>query len=413
MLELQAGVGFGGAAKRFYDHHRTLVLSVLLCAAGLATGSACALAIWQGISWSGIVAIPAGAILAGTVSFLQTRHLILAAVTAMAPIPGLLWAAPINSGPGFGLVPLLAYGFGVAVAALATEAFIACALGRADVRRPWSAAMAALLFCAVMASLWFRGTPSADAALQALADCGLAVLSVFALLPLAHDLVYFDEAFVAQANRAHEWRQRLWERIANITIPRWALSFTGIVIVMLALGWFGSDPVQRSGVLLKAGTVLAAVIGTGLWARGWREGLAVGLVLSMVSLVSLWATAIEAHATHAAVGVLQVLMLGAFLALFGLRRAASFMRGGDPPVMGQRRALEAAGGQALAGAAALAALLPMTAIWPGSTSLVIGAMTAAGAGIVLVPAASVALEVLLPRHQSVEELYGQRRRPRR
>jgi hypothetical protein len=112
MLELQAGVGFGGAAKRFYNHHRTPVLSVLLCAVGLVTGSTCALAIPQGVSWTGIATIGVSVILAGAISFLQTRHAILAIVTALAPIPGLLWAAPISGGSEFGAVPVLAYGFG-------------------------------------------------------------------------------------------------------------------------------------------------------------------------------------------------------------------------------------------------------------------------------------------------------------
>jgi hypothetical protein len=367
----------------------------------------------QGVSWSGVAAIVAGAVLAGAVCFLQTRHLILAAVTVLAPIPGLCWAAPLSGGTGFGLVPVLAYGFGVTAAALTTEAFIARALAQADVQRPWWAAVAALLFCAVMAIIWFRATASADAALQAVADSGLAVLSVLVLLPPAFDLVHLDEAFVARANRVHEWRRRLWEWMAGITIPRWALSFSGIAVVMLALGWFDSGPVQRPGAILKALTAVVSVIGAGAFARGWREGLAAGLIWSMTCLVSLWATAIGVRAAYASVAVLQVVTLAVFLALFGMRRALRFIGEGDPAVMAQRRALEAAGGQALAGAAALAALLPALAFWSGSTALVIGVITAVGAGIMLVPAASVALEVLVPRRRSVEELYGKRRRPAR
>jgi hypothetical protein len=260
-----------------------------------------------------------------------------------------------------------------------------------------------------MGLIWFRATP--DAALQAVADCGLAGLSALVLLPLSYDLVHLDEAFVAEANRVHEWRRRLWERMANITIPRWALSFTGITIVLLALGWYGSGPVRRPEALLKAGVVLVSVIGAGVFARGWREAVAAGLAWSMACMVALWATAVGVRATNASVAVVQIVTLGVFLSLYGIRRAGWFARTGEPPVLAQRRALEGADGQAFAGASALAALLPSLAVWPGSTARLIGLIAAVGAGVMLVPAASVGLEVLVPRHRSVEELYGKKRKP--
>jgi hypothetical protein len=411
MVELQAGLDFGGAAKRFYDRHRALVRIVVLCAAGIATGTTGALAAMQEVAPAAIAALLTGMILAGGVCFLQTRHPLLAATTALAPLPGLLWAAPISGGSEFGPVPVLAYAFAFSAAALTTETYVSRALGRKTVEYPWSAALAALVFALVMAVMWFGRGGASDAALQSLADSALAVLSALVLAPLALDLIPFDEAFVARSNRAHEWRRRLWEHMAKITIPRWALSFTGIAVIFLALGWYGSEPVLRHGPVLKGASVLLAVIGVGAFSRGWREAIACGLIGSVVCLFALWTTAVGTRAVLASVGVLLITVFAAFLALYGARRALVFARSGDPPLIAQRRALEDAGGPALAGAGAVAALLPSMAVTTGSTAAAIGLAFAAGAAVLLVPAASVALEVLVPRRRSVEELYGKARKP--
>lgn len=405
MLELQAGIGFGGAAKRFYDDHRTFVLSVALSVAGVASGAACAAAIAQGVSLSGIAVMALAVMLAGAVSFWQTRYPVLAAVAALAPVPGLLWAAPISGGSEFATVPVLAYGLGFAVAALSTEARITKVLDLPDAHHPWRAAVLALFFSAIMAVLWFHDTASADAALQAVADGGLAVLSVLALLPLAHDLIRCDEGYVAQANRTHERRRRFWERLAAITTPRWALSFTGIAIVMLALGWYGSGPMLREGMLARVGSVLLTVIGAAVYARNWREGIATGLIWSMAGLLALWAIVVGHRPNFAPVAVLQISTLAALLTFYGLRRARMFAKLGDPPVIAYRRTLEQAGGQGFASAGAASALVPAMVVFPGSTALVFGVVVACGAAIMLMPAASISMDLLLPRRRSVEELY--------
>lgn len=409
MLELQAGVGFGGAARQFYFHHRTLVLSAVLSAAGLLTGTACANSILQGIAFADMGLIAAGVVLAAAIAFWHTRHLGLAAVTALAPVPGLLWAAPFSGGAPFGAVPALAYGFGFAAATLVSERTVAGFLAGTRRASIWPAAVAALIVTAILAVIWFRATARADGALQAAVDSASAVLSVFILLPLARDVLHFDEAFVARANRARERRIRVWDMLANVAIPRWAFSFTGIALVFLALGWFGAAPAMESGVLLKFASVAVVAAAAGILAVGWRLTIAIVLIGSAACLMALWANVVAGGG--GSLGVLQVVGLTLFLAFYGGRQMRAFAGQGDPPVIAGRRTVEAGAGPAFAAAGAFAALLPGAGLWPGGIGSAIAMVMAAGLVVVFVPAAAIALEVLIPRRHSVEELYGRRRKP--
>ena len=82
----------------------TAVVSVVLSLAGLGTGTATALAYFQAIAVVDVVALAGAAVLVALVCFWQTRHAALAILAAVAPIPGLVWAAPLSSGAHFGLV---------------------------------------------------------------------------------------------------------------------------------------------------------------------------------------------------------------------------------------------------------------------------------------------------------------------
>jgi hypothetical protein len=410
MLELQAGGGFGGAAKQFYDRHRVVVVSVVLSVVGLATGTAAAMAVLQRFVPLDCLVMAASVVLATGVCFVQTRHFPLAWLTALSPVPGLLWAAPVSGGSRFGVLPVLSYAFSLAVAVLATQARLEHSLGEDGHEHPWSITAVSLALMGVLAVLWFRGTASADAALQAVADGVLSAVSAVILLSLAFSWLHFDESFVARANRARERRSRFFEWVALVTIPRWAFSFTGITIIFLTLGWYGAAPVLRDDVLLTSVSVLLIVVAAGAVAGGWREGLAIGLVTSTIVLIALWATVADSRAPVAAVGVLQVLTLTFLLAISGARCALKMRRQNDPPIIAQRRTLERASGQAFAEIGALAALLPAVAVWTGSVVVGIAVMSA-GAAIVLAPAVSTALGVLIPRRRSVEELYGRRKKP--
>ncbi len=327
------------------------------------------------------------------------------------PIPGLLWAAPVSGGSEFAVVPVLAYGFGVAVATLVAQSHIEQVLCECGLEHPWRAASVSLALMAVFALLWCRGTSSADVALQAVADSVLSACSAAVLLPLALTWLHFDEAFVARANRVRERRARFFEWVAQITVPRWAFSFTGIAVVVLALGWDGGGAGIPGGLGLRAVTVGTLIVAAAAVSGGWREGLAIGLVASTACLIALWATVVDSRAQFGAVGVLQVASLGMFFALYSGRHARAWRRKNEPPVIAERRSVERGGGQAFAGLCAVVVVLPAVAVWTGNLVFVIGVFVAGAAAMLFVPAVSTALEVLIPRRRSVEELYGRRKKP--
>jgi hypothetical protein len=414
MVALQAGTGFGGAAKGLFNRHRVAILSVVLSLVGIATGTATAMAVLQNASAIAPLVIGAGVVLAGACAFAQTRHLGLAIMTAIVPLPGLLWAAPLSAGANYGVVPLLAYAFAFAWATLGAQAAVERALDRLEHEYPWRTAVVALGLAIVLAAFWFWTMAVRDAAIQALADLVFSTFSAAALLPLGASVLHFDESFVARANRAREHRQRLLERLSLLATPRWGLSVTGIAVVFIAIAWFETGPAMRTGglaLVLRCLSVAVVAVGAGVFARGWREGLATGLAVGAVCLVALWATAQGERDPLAPVGVLEVVSLGLLLALHGARGALLFRVRGEAPVVARQRTIEETGpGQLFAAAGGLLAIVPALIVWPACVPFV-AALAAAGiGGLLWWPAAATALETLVPHHRSVEEIYGTRKK---
>jgi hypothetical protein len=386
-----------GGVRHFFDSHRALVLSAVLSLAGLATGTATALAVLQTFTLSEVLLLGCSVLLAFGVAAAQTRHLPLAALAALAPVPGLLWAAPLSGGSAYGAVPFLAYGFGFAVAALAADAGLQRALqGQGETPAP-AAAYASLLM-ALLAALWFWGS---DAALQAAADILLCATSALLLLP-GFWLLHFDETFIARANRVRERHLRFAERLSLVMQPRWGLSFAGIAIVFLTLGWFGAKSALPDGLwplLLRGVSVLLVAAAAGSALDGWREGLATALIAVTVCLLLLWVTSGESGIAILMTGTIVLLPL-----LQGGRRALRFRHLGDAPPLARQRSLEESPGAFFALAGALAAMLPLLLWRPGSAVFALGIVVAAG-GLVFAPAVVTALEAIVPRRRRAEDLF--------
>lgn len=390
-------------ASGFIARHHAAVLAAVAALTGIATAVATALAWFQSIVWIDVAALALGAVLAGAIAFWQTRHAALAAVTALAPLPGLLWAAPLSSGTPFGLIPGLGYGFGFALAALYAAHVLGRVLRVGTRETPWFAAGVALAVAAMLIPVWFDGLHR-EAAVQAVCDAFGASLSVLLLLPISLPLLAFDEEFVARANRARERRGRLYEWLGGATVPRWGLSFTGIALVFVALGWFDSEAVLQSGWWRYGVTAVLVCGALGVFAGGWREGLALGLVLTVVCLLAQWWRSYQAQ-PFGAVDSFAVTLLAGFLATLSARHIRFWRKRGDRCATANRRALECADSAVFAGLGAVCALLPW--LYLSGTGAIVLALAAGGlCGALLYPAVLTALEAVVPRRRTVEEVFA-------
>lgn len=394
-------------AARFIARHHATVLSAVVLLTGLVTGPAAALAFTQSSSLIDAAALALGAVLAAGISFWHSRHVLLAILTAVTPLPGLILAAPLAAGSSFGLIPFIAYGFGCALATLYVQYVLDRLLRAAASAAPWRAAGVVLALAIILAALWFWHSDSADAALQAVGDLLAVSASVLLLLPLLVLRLDFDEAFVADANRARERRGRAYEWLGGASIPRWGLSLTGIAIIFLALGWFGAAPVVQGGWWRYGATLVLGCGVLGAFAGGWREGVGLGLVVAVSCLTALWWQT-YAPMPFGAVSAFEVAMLASFLSLNSARHMRMWRHAGDTSEMARRRALEESSGAVFATLGAAAAALP-SLFHPGAEVIVLAVLAAGLCGAVLLPAVLSGIEAVLPRRRSLDELYGKKR----
>jgi hypothetical protein len=396
-------------AAGFVARHHTAALSVVAALTGVVTAAAAASVWFQSIVWLDAATLMAGAVLAFAVAYWHTRHLALAMLVAATPLPGLVWAAPLSAGAHFGAVPFVAYGFAYALATLYVRHTLDRVLGVAAGEPPWRAAAVVLGLTVAYALIWFYRTENGDAALQAVGDIIGASASVLLLLPLSAALVHCDEAFVAKVNRARERRGRLFEHLGGATIPRWGLSFTGVALIFLALGWFGAEPELRSGWWRYAVTIVVAAAALGPFAGGRREALGLLLVTAIACLLALWWRNYDARLPFGAVAALEVAMLACLIALSGARLMRLWRASGDEPAMARRRALEDGSGAVFATLGAAAAALP-SLVFAGAQVIVLAIFVGGLCGALLPAVIVSGLDAILPRRRSVDDVFGHQER---
>jgi hypothetical protein len=379
-------------------------LSAVAALTGLATALAAALAWYQSIVWIDVAALAFGAGLAMAIAYWQVRHVVLAALMSLTPLPGLIWTAPLSAGADFGVVPVLAYGFGFALASLYAQHLLDRVLHARDGEAPWRTAAMTLAVAAALVPVWFGAGSSGNAARQAICDAIGASVSVLLLLPLSRSLLQFDEAFVADANRARERRGRLFEWFGGAAVPRWSLSFAGIALVFLALGWFDAAPVMFSDGWRHAVTALVVCAAFGLAAGGWREGIASGIVLAVVGVTAQWWRG-YARLPVGAADVLAITLFAALLVAANARRIRHWRDHGDEPATANRRALENADRAVFATVGSAGAALPW--LFQAGTGIIVATLLAGGiCSALLYPAIVGALDVLVPRRRTVDEVFA-------
>lgn len=264
-------------------------------------------------------------------SWVHFRHLGLAAIAALAPLPGYAAVAfasgiPMNRGS---LCYLCAF---VAAGALASgmEARIC------DGAAPGDAAIAtirsrsfpvgmALLLCALaplFAGFTFESVLSGALVLAS-------GLSAF-LLPLVVQFFGFGEDFISGANRLRESRERWLDNLTFTVQPRWGWGVSGIALIFAVLGFFGGAGSTPSPLVLAIATAATMVVAYAV-IRDVRRTIAFSLAFSVLMLVTLWASARLARA-----GIflsLPEMLLASTLGLMPVLLAAAqisrFARSGD------------------------------------------------------------------------------------
>jgi len=418
MLELQAGPE--GTAKQFYQRYHTFIVTAVLSVTGIATGTTAVLALMQAFIFSTALLIVTGAVVALVVVYGLLRHWGSSALTVLAPLPGLVWAAPISSGSDFASVPFLAYGLAIATATLYSDYKLNALLqpepalsnGEPPSRRagPFLPALTASALMAGLALMWFYNAVFHDAALQAVADSCLSLLSVFLLLPIGLSHLRFHETFVVRANRAHEQRDRWLEKLTFAAVPRWGLSLTGITLILIVLGWYGARGLLQDQMLLRAVSVLPVMVAGRFIAGGWREGVAFAAAVGTTSLLTLWASVVMPSIPNSDVIILQSATFAALLAMWGAWRVSHYRLRRDTARAARERVLADCGAPLIAAVVAIGAVLPLLVLQASALVAVAGLASAGVAGVLLFLAMQSGIEAIFPRSATVEHLYGHRRR---
>jgi hypothetical protein len=327
-----------------------------------------------------------------------------------------LFASGVPAG-GF----LAAYGFGYLAAALLAGEILRGILegatkidaARAALTRDVLPTVLSALAGAILACGWlFRAAPAAGLGVA----CVLvgAIPSVLVFVPFAASVLPYGETFFVRANRLRERRESLVRVLALVAQPRWGISLSGIALVFATLGWFGAAPFLRhhgwlAEPALWAASALAMFAVAFAVGRDWRAALAAMLALAVLTLTSmwLWGRAVG-HVRATAFIAIAVTLAAASLTMGHLIAARwRFRISGDEPQTALLRAIETLGVAPLFGSlGAAGAIAPWIAQHGSVAGQAVMFLLAAVAASLAMPGLAGALETLVRRRRSVDELYG-------
>ena len=275
--------------------------------------------------------------------------------------------------------------------------------------------------------LEFYSASSLEAsAIAAILSAVIVMWLCFVVMPLLVAGNGFSEQAIVKINRRQERFQRALVPLEVPLESRWSLSITGIAAILFAL--ISLDRVHTSGgsmvlavpqiwnaqAVTFYGTLLAILIIGLVWTRSWRKALSSAIAAIYCATFAAW-FALRTHLVPAVDAVLfdYFPILGWEMAAVGSAAIAAMVflvgsagmrgaQGGKDAQHAMTGALAESAGAVIciAVAAMLASALAFT--MPG----IILSIASVLAALVLFPCFYVAVNALLPRYRSAEEVFG-------
>ncbi|HTW36168.1 MAG TPA: hypothetical protein VMD53_16225 [Rhizomicrobium sp.] len=410
------------AAVSLFGPARNTILLLLGMAALAAPALSVAVGQAPGLGFS--LRFAAMLVASALIALSQFRDPLLAAAGTLAPLPGvsLVFCGTFGTSLSSTAASLgaLVYALGFSVALISGDGF---AQRVADGEAPQASAMLVLqnnvrfLGPVLVVALGLPGllaVADPQRVMPSLLLAGgnaLAALSAWAAVPLAGSFLAGGEDFIARTNRTREGWTRRFERIASVARPPWAMSATGILVVLLVLGTFGSaklDAAKVPALRLDAAAAGFVIVAAALLAgRDWRRTLAIAFAATGTLIYALWGysrggAAVDAPLLLATAGLCAICFapvaaVAAGAALSGRSDAASASEAGI------------LGSGPVAATGILGSLILLTPWYrefgAARAGFVLAILFAAAGALVFHPAVASVLEDIVPRRQTLAERY--------
>lgn len=369
-----------------------------------------------------VVRFGAMLVAAAALALSQFREPSLAIAGALAPLPGvsLIFCGGLD-GASAACLGALVFALGFSVALIAGDAFT---MRVVDGEEPKAAtirslresvrllAPALVLGVALPALLAVTGPqPLLAASLLLASGNALAVLSAWLAVPLVGSFLPGSEDFIARANRtAESWTRRL-DQVARVAQSPWALSASGIWLVLAVLGVFGSLKlvVGKDQAIQPDAIGAAVILLVAAWfaARDWRRTLAVFLAAASAALYALWGYVRTGTALDGSLLLMTAGLSAIVFAPIAAIAAGATLSGRADAASASEAGISSAGPAAATG---IVGTLVVLAPWyrefgSARVGFVLAILFAAGGAFAFQPAMTTALEGLVPRRQTLAERY--------
>ena len=361
---------------------------------------------------------------AAVIALSRFRDPVLAAAGALAPLPGVSLVFCGVLGTPFGSIAVfvgaLVYALGFAVALIAGDGFV---MRVADGEEPKTSVMLTLqggvrflapvlvVVLGLPALLAVAEPQRVTPSLLLAGGNALAALSAWLAVPLAGSFLSGSEDFIARTNRMREDWARRFEQIALAARPPWAMSATGILVVLLVLGVFGSlrlhvggDPALRFDA---AGAVVVILTAAFLAGRDWRRAFAVFFALGGALIYGLWGYARAGTAFDAPLMLLTAGLGAICFTPIAAVAVDAVLSGRSDAASASEAGIVGSGPAATTG---ILGTLIVLAPWyrefgAARAGFVLAILFAAAGALVFHPAVTSALESVAPRRQTLAERY--------